>query len=397
MHRSLFQRLDELFPELVEFRRDLHMHPELSFQEERTPARIAEFQSALGLEVRTGVGGRGVVARLQGANPGPTVALRADFDALPIQDEKEVPYRSTVPGVMHACGHDIHTAGLLGVAKALSEAREELHGDVVFIHQFAEELTPGGARPMIEDGCLDGVDVIYGAHVHSPLEFGKVGTRSGPLMAAADAFEVEVSGRGGHGAMPHTAVDPVVAASQLVVALQQIVSRNVDPLESAVVTVGALNAGNAFNVIPETAHLKGTVRAFDEAVRRGVKEALARMVEGTCLAAGARGRLEYQDGYPAVLNDATETERVMRLAGDLLGEGNVETLAPMMGGEDFAYYLQKVPGAFFFVGGRNPQIDAVHPHHHPRFDVDERAMLVAGKLFISAILDFQREASPVPA
>ncbi|HEX7003042.1 MAG TPA: M20 family metallopeptidase [Trueperaceae bacterium] len=397
MHDALFRRLDALFPELVEFRRDLHMHPELSFQEERTPARIADFHRSLGLDVRTGVGGRGVVARLEGSRPGPTVALRADFDALPIQDEKDVPYKSTVPGVMHACGHDIHTAGLLGVAKVLSEAREELSGAVVFIHQFAEELTPGGARPMIEDGCLEGVDVIYGAHVHSPADFGKVGVRPGPLMAAADSFDVEITGRGGHGAMPHLAVDPIVTASQLVVNLQQIVSRGVDPLKSAVVTIGALSAGNAFNVIPETARLKGTVRAFDEEVRQSIKEALARIVDGTCQAAGATGRLDYHDGYPAVLNDEAEAARVMRLASELLGRENVQTIEPMMGGEDFAYYLQKVPGAFFFVGGRNQEQGAVHPHHHPLFDVDERAMLVAGKLFISSILDYQRASSPVPA
>lgn len=391
MRDLLFERLDQLFPDLVEFRRDLHMHPELSFQEERTPHRVAAFLRDLGLDVRTGVGGRGVVATLRGGKPGARVALRADFDALPIQDEKDVPYRSMVPGVMHACGHDIHTAGLLGVAKVLSEVREQIEGEVVFVHQFAEELPPGGAKSMIEDGCLDGVDVIYGAHVHSPLEYGKVATREGPIMAAADAFTVKITGKGGHGARPHDTVDPVVTASHLVLSLQQIVSRQIDPLESAVVTVGAINAGNAFNVIPETATLKGTVRAFDPAVRDRLEEAVTTLSRSIPAAFGADGELDYQVGYPAVVNDAAETDRFNRLAIELLGEENVQTMKPAMGGEDFAYYLQEVPGVFFFVGGRNEELNAVYPHHNALFDVDERSMLVTGRLFISAVLDYQSQ------
>lgn len=387
MRESLFARLEALYPDLVEFRRDLHMNPELSFHEVRTPEKIAEYQRGLGLEVRTGVGGRGVVATLHGGKPGRTVALRADFDALPIQDEKDVPYRSTVPGVMHACGHDIHTAGLLGVATVLSEVRDKLAGNVVFIHQFAEEVTPGGAKPMIEDGCLDGVDVIYGAHVHSPVEHGKVGTIAGPAMAAADAFEVTVRGKGGHGASPHQTVDPIVVASHLILALQQIVSRQVNPLKSAVVTVGSLHAGNAFNVIPESVTISGTVRTFDPEVKATVTTALERMVEHVCATFGAEGTLDYTHGYPAVVNHQEQTDRVTRLARELLGEDNVLDQEPSMGGEDFAYYLEKVPGTFFFTGGRNESIDATFPHHHPRFDADERSMLVTGKLFIAAVLE----------
>lgn len=387
MKEQLFEQLDSLYPELVEFRRDLHMNPELSFHEVRTPARIAEYHTALGLDVRTGVGGRGVVATLKGGRPGRTVALRADFDALPIEDEKQVPYRSKVPGVMHACGHDIHTAGLLGVAKVLSGVREQLAGNVVFIHQFAEEVTPGGARPMIEDGCLDGVDVIYGAHVHSPAEYGTVGTITGPAMAAADAFEVTVTGKGGHGAMPHQTVDPIVVASHLVIALQQIVARQVNPLQSAVVTIGSIKAGDAFNVIPESVKLLGTVRTFKPEVKARVQAAIESMVEHVCSAFGAEGRLEYTHGYPAVVNHPEQTERLGRLARDLLGADNVVEQEPSMGGEDFAYYLEKVPGTFFFTGGRNEEIQATYPHHHPRFDVDERSMLVTGKLFIAAVLE----------
>lgn len=386
MQQELFTRLESLYPELVEFRRDLHMHPELSFEEVRTPQRIADFYRDLGLDIRTQVGGRGVVATLRGGAAGRTVALRADFDALPIEDEKDVPYKSTVPGVMHACGHDIHTAGLVGVAKVLSEVREQLRGNVVFIHQFAEEVTPGGAKSMIEDGCLDGVDVIYGAHVHSPAEYGVVGTVVGPAMATADSFEVSVRGKGGHGAMPHDTVDPIAVSGHLIVALQQIVARQTDPLKSAVVTLGAIHGGNAFNVIPETVHLKGTVRVFDPEVGENVRASLRRIVEQVCGAFGAVGTLDYEPGYPTVVNHAAQTELVEAVAAEVVGGENVITLAPMMGGEDFSYYLQKVPGSFFFVGGGNEELAAVYPHHHPRFDVDERSMLVTGKVFIGAVL-----------
>lgn len=362
------------------------MHPELSFEEVRTPQLIAEFHRNLGLEVRTEVGGRGVVATLRGGKPGRTVALRADFDALPIDDEKDVPYKSTVPGVMHACGHDIHTAGLLGVAKALSQVREQLQGNVVFIHQFAEEVTPGGAKPMIEDGCLDGVDVIYGAHVHSPIDYGKVGTVVGPAMATADSFEVTVQGQGGHGATPHVTVDPVVVASHLIIALQSVVSRQTDPLKSAVVTIGSIHGGNAFNVIPEAVHLKGTVRIFDPEVHVNVRQSIERIVEQVCAAFGAEGKLSYVFGYPTVINHEEQTNLVQQVASEVVGSENVVTLEPMMGGEDFAYYLQKVPGTFFFVGGRSEELKAVYPHHHPRFDVDERSMLVTGRIFLGAVL-----------
>lgn len=396
MHKELFPRLESIYPELVTLRRDMHMNPELSFQEVRTPQLIAEFHRGLGLEVRTEVGGRGVVATLRGGSPGRTVALRADFDALPIDDEKDVPYRSTVPGVMHACGHDIHTASLLGVAKVLAGVREQLAGNVVFIHQFAEELTPGGAKPMIEDGCLDGVDVIFGSHVHSPLEYGKVGTLAGPVMATADSFEVTVTGKGGHGATPHVTVDPVVVSSHLVLAFQQIVSRQTDPLRSAVVTIGSIKGGNAFNVIPETVHLMGTVRVFDQEVRENTRASLERIVKQVCAAFGAEGRLDYVEGYPTVVNDAHETERVTAMAREVVGADNVVTLEPMMGGEDFAYYLQKVPGSFFFVGGRNEELNATYPHHHPRFDVDERSMLVTGRIFLRATLDYLAQGKDAP-
>lgn len=391
MIEPLFHRLNELYPDLVRFRRDLHMYPELSFQEVNTPKKIADYLKDLGIEVRSKVGGRGVVGLLRGEKPGKTVALRADFDALPIHDEKEVEYKSRIPGVMHACGHDIHTAALLGVAKVLSEVKSEINGNVVFIYQFAEEKIPGGAISMIEDGCLDGVDVIYGSHVWSTETIGTLGVGEGPMMAAMDSFEIEINGKGGHGATPHLTVDSLLIGSQLVSNLQQIVSRQVDPLKPAVVTVGTFAAGDAFNVIPSTAKITGTVRSFEESVRDLIDASIWRISNATCEGAGANAAIHYTRGYPAVVNDPKETARVENVGKALLGEINVKHLAPIMAGEDFAYYLQKVPGSFFFVGGGNPEKGAIYPHHHSRFDVDERSLLIIGQLFIALIFDFLAE------
>ncbi|MDQ0217401.1 amidohydrolase [Peribacillus cavernae] len=372
------------------------MYPELSFEEVNTPQKITHYLNDLGLEVKTGVGGRGVVGLLKGGKPGKTVALRADFDALPIQDEKEVEYKSRVPGVMHACGHDIHTAALLGVARVLSEVKEEIEGNVVFIHQFAEEKIPGGAKLMIEDGCLDGVDVIYGAHVWSPEPIGTVGMGEGPMMASMDSFEIEIYGKGGHGATPHVTVDSVVVGSQLVLNLQQIVSRRIDPLKPAVVTVGTFNAGQAFNVISGSAKIIGTVRSFDESVRDLIEESIGKITLSTSKGAGASAKYNYTRGYPAVLNHPEETNRVEKLANVLFEGNKVKRMTPIMGGEDFSYYLQKVPGTFFFIGGGNPEIDAVYPHHNSKFDVDERSMLITGQLFISLVLDYLSEGAINP-
>ncbi|MED3563428.1 amidohydrolase [Bacillus xiapuensis] len=393
MQEHLFDKLEKLYSEMVNIRRDLHMNPELSFQEVNTPKKVAEFLTNLGLEVKTGVGGRGVTGLLRGGKPGKTVALRADFDALPIQDEKDVEYKSKVPGVMHACGHDIHTAALLGVAKVLSEVRDKIEGNIVFIHQFAEEVIPGGAKSMVEDGCLEGVDVIFGAHVSSMHPYGFIGIKEGYICACGDTFEIEIQGSGGHGATPHLTIDPVVTGSQVVMNLQQIVSRRVDPIKTAVVTVGAFNSGSGFNVIPDKATIIGTVRTFDEEVRDMIEEQMEQVVESTCKGAGAVANFKYTRGYPAVWNHPEETKRIEKLAASLFGERNVHHIEAMMGMEDFAYYVKKVPGTFIWVGGANPEINAIYPHHHPKFDVDERAMLDIGKLFISAVMDYLSEHS----
>lgn len=386
--KSLFSQLDNLYDSMVEWRRYLHMHPELSFEEVETPKFIANKLAKFGVEVRTGVGGRGVVGTIRGAHPGKTVALRADFDALPIQDEKEVEYKSTVPGVMHACGHDGHTATLLAVAKVLSENREQLRGNVVLIHQFAEELAPGGAKPMIADGCLDGVDAIFGTHLWSGIPYGKIGYREGFSMAASDRFEIEIFGKGGHGAAPHETIDSIVIASQLVTKLQQIVARRVNPLKAAVVTVGSFHAGNAFNVIADRAKLTGTVRTFDSEVRDLIEGEIQRVVEGEATASGATYEFTYERGYDALYNHPAETQFAVQAIGNALGDDLLVTGDPSMGGEDFAYYLQKVPGTFFFTGAGNADLGADYPHHHPKFDIDERAMLLASKALTAIAVQY---------
>ncbi|WP_026575756.1 M20 family metallopeptidase [Bacillus sp. UNC438CL73TsuS30] len=385
---KLYELLDQAYEEMVEIRRYLHQHPELSFQEENTAKYIAEYHRNLGHEVRTGVGGNGVVATLHGGKPGQTVALRADFDALPIQEETDVPYKSQVPGVMHACGHDSHTATLLGLAKVLNCMKDEIEGNVVFIHQHAEELLPGGAIAMIEDGCLDGVDVIFGQHIWSPTPVGTIEYRTGPMMAAADFFKVKIQGRGGHGSQPHLTKDSVVIGAQLVGTIQQIVSRRVDPLDSAVISIGSFEAKNASNVIADTAFLQGTVRTFKESTREFIEAEIERVIKGTCLAADCTYRYEYQKGYPALVNHKEDMEFVANLAETVPGVTAVREIEPLMGGEDFAYYLEHVKGAFFNTGGQSPEWSETYPHHHPKFNIDEKGMLIAAKVLGAATLTY---------
>ncbi|MFB5662596.1 M20 family metallopeptidase [Alteribacillus sp. HJP-4] len=383
----MFERLEELYPDLVEFRRDLHMYPELSHKEEKTPGKIANFLSDLGLDVRTGVGGKGVVGILRGDKPGKTVALRADFDALPIQDEKDVEYKSRIPGIMHACGHDIHTASLLGTAKVLSEHRDKLEGTVVFLHQFAEEVIPGGAKFMIEDGCLDGVDVVYGAHVSSKHPLGKIGLKEGLAMANGDTFEIEIAGKGGHAATPHFTVDPLVTGSQVLLNLQQIVSRQIDPVKPAVVTIASFKGGEGYNVIPDSAKITGTVRTFDKDIQDWIEKSIESIASSTCHGLGAEAEYTYTRGYPAVCNHPGETRRIENVATALYGKDMIEHIDAQMGMEDFAYYLKEVPGCFFWVGGALEEKD-VYPHHHPKFNVDEKAMLYIGRLFIASVFNY---------
>lgn len=388
---KLFTLLDANFNEMVGIRRHLHEYPELSFEEVETPSYIATFHRELGHVVREGVGGRGVVAILRGGKPGKTVALRADFDALAIQEENDVPYKSKIAGKMHACGHDGHTATLLGLAKALNAMRDQIEGNVVFIHQHAEEVAPGGAKPMIEDGCLEGVDVIFGTHLWAPTPLGEILVKDGAIMAAADKVEITVQGKGGHGAEPHHSIDAVTLASQFVVNAQQLVSRRIDPLKSAVLTIGHFEAINPFNVIADRVVLAGTIRTFEEEVRIQMEQELEAVLNATCLAFGASYEYRYTRGYPPVYNHQRETEFLAQLASTVPGVDQVITCPPFMIGEDFAYYLEKVPGTFFFTGAKKPEWETAYPHHHARFDFDERAMLIAAKTLGKATLTYLKE------
>ena len=384
----LLTGLDKEFEEMVSIRRYLHANPELSFQEVHTPAYIANYHRELGLEVREGVGGRGVVATLRGGKPGKTVALRADFDALAIQELNDIPYKSKVDGVMHACGHDGHTATLLVLAKVLNSMKEEIAGDIVFIHQFAEELAPGGAKPMIEDGCLDGVDVIFGTHLWAPTPLGEIWVRKGPIMAAADRFEITIHGMGGHGAEPHHSVDAILIASQFVTQLQSIVSRRVNPLKSAVVSVGHFEAINPFNVIAGEVKLAGTVRTFEEDIRTLIENEIELLLKSVCDGAHATYEYKFTRGYPPVVNHPEETEFLASVASQIHEVQDVIECDPFMIGEDFAYYLEKVPGTFFITGAKDPSWEMAYPHHHARFNFDERAMLTAAKTLGLATLEY---------
>lgn len=380
--QQMQRRLEEVYPEMVSWRRHFHQHPELSFQEGRTSQKIAEILHGFGLSVKTGVGGNGVIGVLDGKKDGKTIAFRADFDALPITDEKEVGYKSTVQGVMHACGHDGHTATMLGVAKVLSEFRQQVKGKIIFIFQHAEEKLPGGAASIIAKGGLDRVDAIFGAHLFTDLPLGKIGLREGPIMAAVDVFKLMIQGKGGHGAKPHETVDSVVVGSQIVNQLQQIVSRRINPLEPSVVTVGVFQAGTAFNIIADKARIEGTVRTFNPVVREKIEAEIRSIVNGVCESSHAGYELEYTHGYPALFNHKEETALIKKLVQEELGQEQLVEIPPRMAAEDFAYYVQEVPGAFFMIGGHGVGENTRYSNHHPKFDFEEKAMEVGGKIFL---------------
>lgn len=385
MLQKMYEELEILYPQMVEWRRHFHQNPELSFQEVQTAKMISEILESYGIEVRTNVGGGGIVGTIRGGKPGKTIALRADFDALPIQDLKEVSYKSQVPGVMHACGHDAHTASLLAIAKVLSDNREVLSGNVVLLHQHAEELNPGGAISMIEDGCLDGVDVVFGNHFTSTSSTGTYLFREGYAMAAVDDFTITIQGKGGHGASPHETIDAIVVGASLVNQLQYIVSRKINPLKSAVVTIGAFHAGGASNVIADSAVIKGTIRSFDQAVRDQLESDFRNIVKGVCESFQATYELTYTYGYPATYNHPKETKVFKDIMNAAYETEKIIEIDPLMGSEDFSYYLKERPGMFFFTGAQNDAIGANYPHHHPKFDIDEKAMLYAGKAFLTIV------------
>ena len=367
---------------LVATRRDLHRHPELAFEERRTAGVAARRLREIDLAPREGVGRTGVLADL-GAG-GPRLMLRADMDALPLTETSAEPYASEEPGRMHACGHDGHVA--MGLAAARRLAADPPAGPVRFLFQPAEE-GQGGAQACADDGVLEGVGSAFGVHLWSPLPVGKIGVNRGALMAAVDSFEIEVEGRGGHGAAPHETNDPIVAAARIVEALQSVVAREISPLDSAVVTIGSIHGGTAFNIIPGSVRLTGTARSFTEATGKALPEKIRRIVAGTAAACGVEAAVRYERVNSATVNDAKMADLVIETAARLLGDDNVETETRTLGGEDMSVFLNAVPGCFFFVGCARE--GPLRPHHSPRFDMDERALAV-GTVLMEAVV---REAA----
>ena len=367
--------------QIIKTRRDFHQHPELSFQEHRTASIVAKSLKKFGLKVQKNIGKTGVVGLLQGSKPGKTIALRADMDALPIQETSKVSYKSISDGIMHACGHDAHTAILLGVAEVLSNNKNKIKGNIKFIFQPAEEGY-GGAKYMIDDGALDNVEEIYALHVWNYQKSGTVGIQSGPVMAAADMFTIKIQGTGGHGAAPQGTVDCIMVSSQLIQSLQTIVSRNTNPLENTVLTIGQINGGYNFNIIADEVVLKGTARAYTEENRMLIKNRMQEIINGTAKAFNAKIQLNYKDGYPPVINNDLVTKKVYSAAKKIVNDSVIPPYLSM-GGEDFSYFANKVPGCFFFLGSspKNSKLMSV-PQHCSHFDIDEDSMLIGASIFI---------------
>ncbi|MBT3606857.1 MAG: amidohydrolase [Candidatus Marinimicrobia bacterium] len=382
---NIRSEIKDIEKNIIGWRRDFHQYPELGFDEHRTSKIIGEALKEMGLAPQMNVGKTGVTADLT-FGEGPTIALRADMDALPMQETSGLDFSSKHDGVMHACGHDGHMAMLLGAAKVLTQNGDSFNGTVRFIFQPAEEGA-GGARYMIEDGCLDGVDEIYGIHVWNYQPVGEVGITDGPVLAAADMFEIKIKGIGGHGAAPQGTIDAVVVASHLVQALQTIVSRNTNPLESTVVTIGTINGGHNFNIIADEVTLSGTARAYTEENRNLIKTRMAEIIDGVAKTFGAGISFDYENGYPPTINHTDPTNKVLKAAERVVGEkAGMPYLS--MGGEDFSYYLQKIPGCFFFVGSApNDQKLFETPHHCSHFTMDERALLVGPSIYLNLVDD----------
>jgi amidohydrolase len=382
-----------LEPMLVAMRRELHAIPELGFQEHLSAEFIAKKLTEWGINHETKIAGTGIVAVIHGNKTSfnlKNLAIRADMDGLPIQEENDIPYKSRHDGIMHACGHDGHVAIALATAYYLSTHRNEFAGLVKIIFQPAEE-GPGGAKPVIEAGVLRDpeVDAIVGLHLWNNLPVGAIGVRSGPLMAAVELFRCKIIGKGGHGAMPHQTVDAILVAADIVSALQTIVSRNVNPLESAVVTVGEFHAGSAQNIIADSASIAGTVRYFNPRYEDYFDRRLQEIIGGICQAYGANYELEYEKLYPPVVNNPQMTDLVRSAATELIETPlGIVPECQTMGGEDMAFFLQAVPGCYFFLGAANPEKGLAYPHHHPRFNFDEAALTIGVEMFVRCVERF---------
>ena len=383
MKINIRKEIKNISEDIYSYRRDFHQYPELSFNEYRTAETISKYLDSFGINHKTNIGKTGIVGEIN-FGEGPTIALRADMDALPIQETGELEYKSKNDGIMHACGHDGHMAILLGTANVLSHSNIIKKGKVKFIFQPAEE-GGGGARYMIEDGCLDDVDEIYGLHLWNYQALGEVGIKTGPIMAAADMFDITIRGKGGHGATPQGTIDSVVVAGHLVTMLQTIVSRNTNPLENTVLTIGKIKGGQNFNVIADKVELSGTTRAYTEQNREMIKNRMESIIQGMSEAFKADIVLNYKEGYPPTINHNIPTKHIMDAASNVVGEGAGPPYLSM-GGEDFSYYLQKKPGCFFFVGSALDKKDILStPHHCSHFNIDERSLLVGASVYLNLI------------
>jgi len=385
--------VNKYYDEAVKIRHHLHKHPEISYKEENTAKLVEETLTKLGIKTHR-LFKTGVVGLIEGAKPGKTVLLRADMDALEITEEADVEYKSVVPGAMHACGHDGHTAGLLLSAMVLNEMKGELQGNVKLMFQPAEEVGQGGAIRMIEEGILEKpkVDAAFGCHLWGPVLEGKVGVKSGPLMAAPDQFKLKIIGKGGHGAMPHVTVDPVVVTAQVINSLQSILTRRKNPLEPSVISVCAIHGGTSYNIIPENVQMMGTIRTFDSKLREWVPKVMEETIAAITRYQGADYEFELELRYPPLINDEKMTDFARNSIAKIIGDENVEQIKePNMGGEDFAYLCQNVPSSFFFVGIAK---DKDHPaiHHNPKFAWDDRVLQISASSLCQIALDFLASA-----
>lgn len=388
---ELMEKLDAKEQRIIDIRRHLHAHPELSFEEKETAAYIEAFYEGVPVDsVETNVGGhRGIVVTINGGKPGKTLAIRADFDALPITEETDLPFASQNSGVMHACGHDGHTAYMLVLAETLAEAKEQLAGTIKVFHQPAEEMPPGGAIGMIQAGALDGVDAVFGIHVMSTMETGKIFYRSGNTQTGRARFKLTVQGKGGHGSSPHMANDAIVAASSFVMNCQTIISRRIDPFDAAVVTIGSFDGKGQFNVIKDAVTLEGDVRTMSGASRELVEMEVRKLAKGLEASFGVEAFLVYENDYPVLYNDPETTERVKSALefANIPEVEAIEEVGPQAPSEDFAYYLQEKPGCFFYVGAK-PQGKDWYPHHHPKFEIDEKSLLISAKAMASVVASY---------
>jgi amidohydrolase len=391
-YANLLMEAEQIKSDVIQLRRSFHMYPELSNEEERTVGIVQRTLESLGIKTQR-VAGTGLVGLLEGKGQGKTVALRADMDALPIYDEKDVEYVSQVSGKMHACGHDVHTAGLLGAAMLLSKYKDHFSGNVKFFFQPAEETT-GGALPMIEAGVMENpkVDGVFGLHVSPEIEVGKIGIHYGKFYAACDMLDVVIQGKESHGAAPHNGVDAIVIGSQIVSALQSFVSRNVNPIDSAVVTIGKFVGGYQRNIVADKVEISGTIRTLNPETRETAKMRLPKLIKGMAESFNAEADVQYILGYPCLINDDAMTDFLKNSAMELMGKEKVTLVEnAKLGGEDFAYFLQKAPGTFYQLGVRNEAKGIIHPVHTHLFDVDEDALAIAAAVHAKVALDFLSE------